>query len=193
MRLGEGRGTIPSLRGVLVGLSNRFVTLSAAADYNLLSDLRMKTPLRILAISVLVLLSALPSLAKKKQEEPLATLNFVVLRDENDKPVRNAAVVMHPVDDDGKQERGGIELKTDPEGKTSYEGVPYGKLRVQVLAPGFQTYGEDFEVGQPSMDITIKLKRPAKQYSIYEDHPATPNTNGQPDKNPPPQNAPPKP
>jgi len=176
------------------GLANRFVTLSPAADYNFLSDLRMQTRLRILAISALVLLSALPSLAKKKQEEPLATLNFVVLRDENDKPVRNAAVVMHPVDDEGKQERGGIELKTDPEGKTSYEGVPYGKLRVQVLAPGFQTYGADFDVGQASMDITIKLKRPTKQYSIYEDHPAPPNPSGQPDKNaPPPPNPPPKP
>ena len=154
----------------------------------------METSLRIATISVLVLVCALPSLAKKKQEEPLATLTFVVLKDENGKPVRNAAVVMHPVDDEGKQERGGIELKTDPEGKTSYEGVPYGKLRVQVLAPGFQTYGEDFDVGQSSMDITIKLKRPTKQYSIYEDHPASPNTNGQPDKNAQPQqNAPPKP
>ena len=27
-----------------------------------------------------------------------ATLNFVVIRDENGKPVRNAAVVMHPVE-----------------------------------------------------------------------------------------------
>ena len=153
----------------------------------------METSSRMVAISVLVLVCILPSLAKKKPEEPLATLTFVVLKDENGKPVRNAAVVMHPVDDEGKQERGGIELKTDPEGKTSYDGVPYGKLRVQVLAPGFQTYGEDFDIGQPSVDITIKLKRPTKQYSIYEDHPA-PNPNAQPDKNAPPQqNPPPKP
>lgn len=174
--------------------TTQFVTLSTAADYNFLRDLRMETSVRTVSIAVLVLLWTLPSLAKKKQpEQPLATLNFVVLKDENGKPVRNAAVVMHPVDDDGKQERGGIELKTDPEGKTSYEGVPYGKLRVQVLAPGFQTYGEDFDVGQSSVDITIKLKRPTKQYSIYEDHPATPNANGQPDKNAPPENPPPKP
>ena len=154
----------------------------------------MKPCLRIITSSLLVFLCTLPALAKKKQpDEPLATLNFVVLKDENGKPVRNAAVVMHPVDDDGKQERGGIELKTNPEGKTSYEGVPYGKLRVQVLAPGFQTYGEDFDVGQPNMDITVKLKRPAKQYSIYEDHPAPPNPNGQPDNAQPQPNPPPKP
>lgn len=124
------------------------------------------------AVAVLVVLwiSASPGLAKKKKEEPLATLSFLVVRDENGKPVRNAAVVMHPVEENGKQSRGGLELKTDPEGKASYEGVPYGKLRIQVLAPGFQTYGDDYDVGQPSMDITIKLKRPTGQYSIYEDH-----------------------
>jgi len=40
-----------------------------------------------------------------------------------------------------------------------------------VLATGFQTYGEDFEVDQPTTEITIKLKRPAGQYSIYDEHP----------------------
>ena len=131
----------------------------------------MKSELRTFLVCLLAAIVALPAVAKKKSE-PLATLTFLVLRDENDKPIRNAAVVMHPVDETGKQERGGLELKTDPEGKASYDGVPYGKLRIQVLAPGFQTYGEDYQVSQPSMDITIKLKRPSKQYSIYDDHPA---------------------
>ncbi|HXZ43002.1 MAG TPA: carboxypeptidase-like regulatory domain-containing protein, partial [Terriglobales bacterium] len=102
---------------------------------------------------------------------PVATLNFIVLKDANGKPVRNASVVMHLVSDKGKQEKGDLELKTDPDGKASYQGVPYGKLRVQVLAPGFQTFGEDYEVNQPTVGITIKLKRPAGQYSIYESQP----------------------
>ncbi|MBZ5703905.1 MAG: carboxypeptidase-like regulatory domain-containing protein [Acidobacteriia bacterium] len=100
-----------------------------------------------------------------------ALLKFVVLRDYNGKPVRNAGVVMHPVNKSGKQSRGGLELKTDSEGRASFDGVPYGKLRVQVLAPGFQTFGQDYEVNQPEMEITVKLKRPQEQYSIYEDHP----------------------
>ena len=131
----------------------------------------MKSPVQIVLIISLAFAAALP-LAAKKKSDPLSTLNFVVVRDENDKPVRNAAVVMHPVDEDGHQIRAGLELKTSPEGKASYEGVPYGKLRIQVLAPGFQTYGGDYMVSEPNMDITIKLKRPTKQYSIYEDHPA---------------------
>jgi hypothetical protein len=111
-----------------------------------------------------------PALAEKKPPIPLASVNFVVIRDENGKPVRNAAVVLHPVEENGKQSRGGIELKTDPDGKANYDGVPYGKMRIQVLASGFQTYGNDYDIGQPNLDITIKLKRPDRQYSIYEDH-----------------------
>lgn len=126
----------------------------------------MKTHLSNFLVVVFILGCALGAVAKQK-EEPLATLNFLVLRDENGKPVRNAAVVMHPVDEDGRQSSGGLELKTDPQGKTSYDGVPYGKLRIQVLARGFQTYGEDYNIGQPEMTITIKLKRPARQFSIY--------------------------
>jgi hypothetical protein len=102
--------------------------------------------------------------------DPSAALSFLVLKDDSGKPVRNAAVVLHPVNERGKQSRGGFELKTDSDGKTHFEGVPYGKLRVQVLAPGFQTFGEDYDIAQAEKDITIRLKRPQKQYSIYDDH-----------------------
>ncbi len=44
------------------------------------------------------------------------------------------------------------------------------RLRVQVIASGFQTYGEDFNIAQPSQEITVHLKRPQQQYSIYEKH-----------------------
>src|SRR3982074_2375118 len=89
---------------------------------------------------------------KDKDDEPTAILNFIILKEDNGKPVRNAAVIMHPVNTRGKQGRGGLELKTDAEGKTSFDGIPYGKLRVQVLASGFQTFGEDYEVNQGKME-----------------------------------------
>jgi len=122
-------------------------------------------------IPLLIVFSLVPAWAEKKPATPLATVNFVVVRDENGKPVRNAAVVLHPVEDNGKQARGGIELKTDPDGKASYDGVPYGKMRIQVLASGFQTFGNDYDISRPNVDIPIKLKRPERQYSIYEEHP----------------------
>ena len=111
------------------------------------------------------------SAQRDKDDEPTAVLSFLILKDDNGKPVRNAAVIMHPVTTHGKQERGGLELKTDADGKTSFDGIPYGKLRVQVLASGFQTFGEDYDVNQAKMDFTVKLKRPQGQYSIYDEHP----------------------
>ena len=120
----------------------------------------------------MMLALALPAFAGKNDDiGPTSTLNFMVLKDYSGKPVRNAVVVLHQVTDKGKQERGGLELKTDAEGKASYQGVPYGKLRIQVLANGLQTYGGDYDINQPTIEITIKLKRPGGQYSIYEDHP----------------------
>jgi len=135
----------------------------------------MKTILMAGAVLALVAMAS-PVLAQKdKEEEPTSVVSFLVLKDDNGRPVRNAAVIMHSVNPKGKQERGGMELKTDSEGKTNFDGIPYGMLRVQVLAQGFQTYGEDFDVEKPKMDFTIKLKRPKGQFSIYEEHPKDPN------------------
>lgn len=121
---------------------------------------RMRTTLLLLLSAVL----ALPALAGGKA---YSNVKFVVLKD-NGKPMRNAAVILHPVNKKGRQEKGGIELKTDPEGKTNMDGVPYGKVRVQVIAPGFRTYGQDFDISQPEQEITIKLEKPQDQYSIYK-------------------------
>jgi len=124
------------------------------------------------ALVSILLFAAFPSLAAAKDDAgPVATLSFIVVKDYNGKPVRNAGVVLHSVNEKGKQEKGGLELKTDADGKASYEGIPYGKLRVQVLAHGFQTFGEDYDVSQPTMEITIKLKRPVGMYSTYDEHP----------------------
>lgn len=132
----------------------------------------MKPRILLAGVAVAVLAMAGTAWAQKDtDEEPSALLSFLVVKDDNGKPVRNAAVIMHEVNTKGKQEKGDLELKTDPEGKTSFDGVPYGTLRVQVLAQGFQTYGEDFDIQKREVSITIKLKRPQQQYSIYESNP----------------------
>src|SRR5438128_2304555 len=97
-------------------------------------------------------------------QDDMAVLNFVVVRDYNGKPVRNASVVMHPVEKNGKQSKGGLQIKTDADGKASFDGVPFGKLRVQVLATGFQTFGDDYSIDKPTVEITVKMKRPQGQY-----------------------------
>jgi len=137
------------------------------------------------ALLLLLTLAGVAVAQRDKSEDPTAAMDFLVVKDDNGKPVRNAAIIIHPVETNGKQSRGGLELKTDIDGKTSFDGVPYGTLRVQVLASGFQTYGEDFTVDKAKLSLTIKLKRPQGQYSLYQDHPEEKN-NDKNSKNPPP-------
>jgi hypothetical protein len=124
----------------------------------------------LVGVAMAMLFTAGTALGQKdKDEEPTSWLYFNVIKEDNGKPVRNAAVVLHPVNLKGKQERGGLELKTSPEGKADLDGIPYGKLRVQVLAHGFQTFGEDYEIDKGKTEITIKMKRPQGQFSVYDD------------------------
>jgi hypothetical protein len=143
------------------------------------------TRMKRIVVSGLVMILVLAGVAfaqkdKDDDEGPTSFLNFLVLKEDNGKPVRNAAVIMHPVNAKGKQGKGGMELKTDVDGRAVYEGIPYGKLRVQVLASGFQTYGDDFDIDKANVEITIKLKRPKNQYSLYDDQPK--NSNPPPDQ-----------
>jgi len=125
-----------------------------------------------MAMAVAIVLGlGMVGLARAQDDEgPTSNLRFVVVRDSDGKPVRNAEVVLHPVKRKGKQAQGEMDLKTDAEGKTNVDGIPYGPLRVQVLAPHFQTFGEDYEINKPEMEITVKLKHPGGQYSVYENH-----------------------
>lgn len=144
---------------------------------------------KIMTAGILGALLATTSLAvgqKDKDNEPTTWIYFNVVKDDNGKPVRNAAVILHPVNPKGKQERGGLELKTDPDGKANLDGIPYGPLRVQVLASGFQTFGEDYEIEKDKTEITIKLKRPQGQFSVYDDHAPPPPKQDSPSKQDPP-------
>jgi hypothetical protein len=118
----------------------------------------------ILIVVVVALACALGSAADKS-----SNLRFVVIKDTNGKPVRNASVVLHAVNKKGKQEKGGLQLKTNSEGKTDIVGIPYGKLRIQVIAQGLQTFGQDYDISQPETEINIRLKPPQDQITIYGD------------------------
>ncbi len=141
----------------------------------------MKTSRVLLILLTAVLISA-TLMASGKDDGPQSSLSFMVLKDDTGKPIRNAAVVLHPVGQHGKQAKGGFELKSDNDGKTHFDGIPYGTWRVQVIANGFQTFGGDYSVNQAEQEITIRLKRPQGQYSIYDKHDDSGNGSSTPPK-----------
>ena len=124
---------------------------------------------RLTFAALLVTLVSLGAFAgQKSSDQKTASVNMIVVRESNGKPVKNAEVVLHLVDNHGKQKEEGLELKTHDDGKAEATGIPYGKVRIQVIARGFKTYGQDVNIDQPNLELTIKLEKPAEQYSIYK-------------------------
>jgi 5-hydroxyisourate hydrolase-like protein (transthyretin family) len=108
---------------------------------------------------------------KYKAPPPTARIEVTILKDVNGKPVENAAVIFHPME--GEKDKGNMEQKTNEDGKTIIDVLPLGDtVRLQVIAHGFQTYGEDYKIQKPEMTIEIRMKRPGEQYSIYKSHDA---------------------
>ena len=91
-------------------------------------------------------------LRKYKAPPETSHIEVLVTRKSNGKPIANAAVIFHPIKN-GKDE-GNLEVKTDPEGKAIIDVIPTGStVRVQVIANGFATFAEDYEVTEPSREI----------------------------------------
>jgi len=112
---------------------------------------------------------------------PTAHVEVTVVKAWNGRPILNAAVVFRPSSKDGK-EQGSMELKTNENGKAELDLIPIGsKLRLQVIASGFQTYGDDYTVDSATKTIVIKMQKPTKLYSIYEQNGTAPS---QTDKKP---------
>jgi hypothetical protein len=107
---------------------------------------------------------------KYKSPPPTARIEVTVVRDINGKPIENAAVIFHPME--GERDKGNMELKTNEDGKAIIDVLPIGDtVRLQIIAKGFQTYGDDFKIDKTQMAIDIRMKRPGEQYSIYKNHP----------------------
>ena len=104
---------------------------------------------------------------KYKSPPPTSRIEITVLRDVNGKPVESAAVIFHLVGD-----KGNMELKSNEDGKATIDVLPMGsEVRLQIIAKGFQTYGDDFKIDKDAIAIEVRMKRPGEQYSIYKNHP----------------------
>jgi hypothetical protein len=97
-----------------------------------------------------------------------ATIKVTVLRSTNGKPISNAAVVFHPME--GDKDKGALELKSSEDGTVTIDVIPIGDtVRLQVIADGWKTFGDDYKIDTDSKEIVVKMKRPGEQYSFYGD------------------------
>ncbi len=89
------------------------------------------------------------------------------------KPVDRASVVVDFVEGRsviklGKKNRTHWEVRTNQEGVAKVPPLPEGKVRVQVIAKGYQTFGQTFEISGSEKTLTIKLNPPQRPYSAHQ-------------------------
>jgi Carboxypeptidase regulatory-like domain len=122
--------------------------------------------MRTLGVSVLLTAFAGACLAA-----PMTKINIVV-KNNSGKPVDRASVVVrfvegHSVIKLGKAVRTTYELKTNEEGEAQIPSIPQGKIRIQVIAKGYQTFGEIFDITDEEKTVNIALNPPQQQYSAH--------------------------
>jgi hypothetical protein len=114
---------------------------------------------------------AVCALAATLAAAPMTRLNIAV-KGQSGKPVDRASVVVrfvqgHSVVKLGKAVRTTFELRTNQEGEAQVPSIPQGKIRVQVIAKGFQTFGQVYDVSEEEKKIEITLNPPQQQYTSH--------------------------
>src|SRR6478609_9402455 len=105
-------------------------------------------------------------------DTPMTRLKIEV-RSLSDRPVDRAAVIVNFVEGRsvvklGKKIVTHWELRTNQEGIAKVPTLPQGKVRIQVNAKNYQTFGEVFDVDSEEKTIVIKLNPPQQQYSAHQ-------------------------
>ena len=103
---------------------------------------------------------------------PMTTLTIEV-KALNGVPVERAGVIVQFVKGRekmklGKKIRKTWEMRTNQQGTAKIPPIPQGQIRIQVIAKGYQTFGQIFDVDEPEKTIEVKLNPPQSQYSAHQ-------------------------
>jgi hypothetical protein len=60
------------------------------------------------------------------------------------------------------------EVRTNQEGLAKIPALPQGKVRIQVIAKGYQTFGQVYDVDEDEKTLTVKLNPPQPQHSEHQ-------------------------
>ena len=91
----------------------------------------------------------------------------IVVTNPRGTPVSNASVYVRYYRDGGlmhKDQLAELDLKTGQDGMAKVPGVPQGKIQIQVIATGWHTYGEWFDIEKNEQTVSIQLQEPPHWY-----------------------------
>jgi uncharacterized GH25 family protein len=121
------------------------------------------------AAIVLSLVALAAPLVAKTPETALT----IKVTDLKGNPVDRASVIVrfisgHSVVKMGKATKTQYELRTNQEGVAHFPPLPEGKIRLQIIDPRYQTYGDTVDISGGEKTLDIHLNPPQTQYSAHE-------------------------
>jgi Carboxypeptidase regulatory-like domain len=104
-------------------------------------------------------------------DAPMTKLTIEV-KTQAGRPVNQADVIVrfvkgHSVFKLGKAVRTQWEMRTNQEGQALVPEIPQGEIRIQVIAKGYQTFGNTFDVTEAEKTLPITLNPPQQQYTSH--------------------------
>ena len=97
----------------------------------------------------------------------------VVVTTQSGKPIDRASVIVKFLESPnilklGKRTPVRWEVRTNQEGEIKVPELPQGKIQIQVIAKGYQTFGKVFDIADEEKTVEIKLNPPQQQYSAHQ-------------------------
>ncbi len=125
--------------------------------------------MRLMAVLFPLVLAA-PAMAF--DDPPMTTLR-VEVKTLSGKPIDRASVIVRLDQGRSKLKLGkkvitSYQLKTNQDGVAKIPPLPQGNFLIQVIAKGYQTFGETFEILEAERTVEVKLNPPQPQYSVHQ-------------------------
>ncbi len=106
--------------------------------------------------------------SQAKEDRAPNKLRIEITAGEKSVPVDMASIYVRFVNSDGykelKDKKFELNLKSNREGIASLPPVPRGKVTIQVIAPGWKTFGKVYELIDEEQTVKIHLDKPPVWY-----------------------------
>jgi hypothetical protein len=119
---------------------------------------------------VFVLLPTLSAQSGKDEQTPVKPTGTALLRveltgGEDKKPVGEASVYLKFTQDGLLRDRRvEFNLKTNQNGVARSPEIPKGRVLIQIVAPGWKTFGQYYDIDRDEQVIQINLERPTTRW-----------------------------
>lgn len=105
---------------------------------------------------------------KKSDDPPESRLHITVVSADAGKGIGGASVYIRYAEGKTfftrKDKQAEENFKTNQDGSVKVPSIPRGKVLIQVIAPGWHTYGKWYDIDKDEMEIQIKLEKPPRWY-----------------------------